>query len=280
METEKRRGGEGPFLLCLAALLVLRFPVMLLPEYGLSPLSKETSLTVFQIGTYFLTAVMILCKRDRLEGYHIDRCALWALVFAPLGCLAAQGILQQGWRDLPLSTYVNAVQALLFGLALSIWRPALPRRAAKDTWKWVGIAVLAELVWSVAVGYLLSVQGPVPPSGWFELPRQGMKALLLIFVQLSTAAALEEPLFRGFLWGALKERGWKEIWIWLFQALLFVLGHIYYLGPANDSFFVIVPAGALLLGLMAWKSGSIGISMLAHGIGNSLGGNLFRFLPW
>ncbi|WP_161796471.1 CPBP family glutamic-type intramembrane protease [Desulfosporosinus acididurans] len=46
-------------------------------------------------------------------------------------------------------------------------------------------------------------------------------------VQLNSAAILEEPLFHGFFWGYLKNWGWKESWIWLTQAGLFVIGHIY-----------------------------------------------------
>jgi len=278
MSTEKRQRRDGLFLLCLAALLVLRFPIMLLPEYGLSPLTKESSLTVFQIGTYFFTSVMILLKRDCLEIYHIDRFALAFLVFAPLGCFVTQGILLQGWENLPLSTYMNAVQALLFGLALLIWRPTLPRRDAKSMWKWVGLAFLTALLWSVISGYIIHFQKNVPPEAAVYLPKQAEKVFLLIFTQLSTAAALEEPLFRGFLWGVLRDRGWKEPWIWLFQTLLFMLGHLFYLGTANLSFFLIVPFGALLLGLIAWKSRSIGTSMLVHGIGNSLAGNFFFLL--
>ncbi len=251
ISTEKRQRGEWLFLICLMVLLVLRFPIMLLPEYGLSPLTKEASLTVFQIGTYFFTAVMILLKRDRLETYHMDRFALVLLVLAPLGCFVTQGLLFQGWGNLSLSTYVNAVQALLFGLALLIWRPVLPRRAATNTWKWVGLALLAGLLWSVISGYIIHFQKDIPPEAVIYLPEQAKKAFLLVFTQLSTAAALEEPLFRGFLWGVLRNRGWKEVWIWLFQTLLFMLGHLFYLGTADLSFFLVVPFGALLLGLMA-----------------------------
>jgi len=38
----------------------------------------------------------------------------------------------------------------------------------------------------------------------------------------------------------LRKAGWKELWIWVFQAALFVLGHIYYLTKFPISFFVIV----------------------------------------
>ena len=84
----------------------------------------------------------------------------------------------------------------------------------------------------------------------------------------------EEPLFRGFLWGRLRARGWKESRICLFQALLFAVGHVYYVGTANISAFLVVPLGALIFGLSAWRTRSIGTSMIAHGITNAFGNTL------
>lgn len=266
------------FALCLAGLLILRFPVIILPCYGLLPISKDMGLLLFQVGTYPLTAIMVLLKRDCLEKYHIDGLALGLLVFAPLGCFVTQGLLQGGWSELPFTTYVNGGLAVLFGLALLIRRPALPARGAAAMGGWVVFSVLIAVCEALAVGYLLHFQKTIPPEVRISLPGQAARALLLTFTQLSTAAALEEPLFRGFLWGELRDRGWKEVHIWLFQALLFTLGHIYYLGAANISFFAVVPLGALLLGWIAWKSRSIGTSMLVHGISNSLAGNLFILL--
>lgn len=278
MRRDTRTLGDRLFLLCLIGLLILRFPVIILPSFGLLSISRGTGLMLFEIGTYPLTALMILLKRDCLERYHIDRLALGLLVFAPIGCFAARGILQKGWGELPVSTYVNGAFALLFLPALLIWRPALPPKRARETWRWVGVAVLVGIAFAAVEGYLIHFQRAIPPEVRIYLPGEAARAALLIFTQLSTAAALEEPLFRGFLWGELRERGWREERIWLFQALLFTLGHIYYLGRANLSLFVIVPLGALVLGLAAWRSRSIGTSMLIHGIGNSLGGNFFPLL--
>ncbi len=270
--------GNRLFLLCLSGLLLLRFPVIILPCYSLLPISKDMGLMLFQIGTYPLTAVMILLKRDCLEKYHIDRLSLGLLVFAPLGCFVTQGILQGGWSELPVSTYVNGIFALLFLLAFLIWKPVMGNGERRRMGRWVSLAIIVALCESLAIGWLIHFQRPIPPEAQIYLPGEAVRAVLLIFTQLSTAAALEEPLFRGFLWGALRDRGWREVHIWLFQALLFMMGHIYYLGTANLSFFVIVPVGGLILGFAAWGSRSIGISMLIHGIGNSLGGNFFPLL--
>ncbi|WP_282433334.1 CPBP family intramembrane glutamic endopeptidase [Desulfosporosinus sp. FKA] len=89
-------------------------------------------------------------------------------------------------------------------------------------------------------------------------------------VQLNSAAILEEPLFRGFFWGYLKNRGWKESWIWLTQAGLFVIGHIYYINKAPLSFWIIVPLSGLVLGFLVWRTRTIATSMVAHGLINSV----------
>lgn len=280
MERNAAAWRDRLFALCLAGLLLLRFPVIILPCYGLLPISKDMGLMLFQIGTYLLTAVMILLKRDCLEKYHIDRLSLGLLVFAPLGCFVTQGILQGGWSELPVSTCVNGIFALLFLLALLLWKPEIGSGERKCMGRWVSLAIIVALCQSLVTGWLIHFQRTIPPEARIYLPGEAVRAVLLIFTQLSTAAALEEPLFRGFLWGTLRDRGWREVHIWLFQALLFTLGHIYYLGPANLSFFVIVPVGTLILGFAAWRSRSIGISMLIHGISNSLGGNFFSLLWW
>lgn len=263
------------FLICLVGLLILRFPVLILPRYGLLPIAKDAATAVFQIGTYLLTAVMVVLKRDSLAEYHIDRLALSLLILAPIGCLVTQRLLWD-WNAFPASTYVNAGLSVLFLIALLIWRPTMPHKGTGFALKWVAAAIFVGACLSFVVSYFIHFQIDVPPG--ILMSARVPRAILLIFTQLSTAAALEEPLFRGFLWGILKARGWKEIWIWLFQTLLFMLGHIYYLGSFNYSFFLVVPLCALVLGLAAWRSRSIGTSMIAHGIINSLGGNLFVFL--
>lgn len=275
----KRKASERIFLILLVGLLVLRFPVLLIPHYGLLPISKETALMFFENGTCLLTAIMVLLKRDALADYHIDRFALVLLTLAPIGLCLSEYLLR-GWEHVQLSGWVNAGISIGLLLALLVWKPALPKRGAGKTLLWVGIAIAVGLLWSVVAGYLIHLQRGAQSLVGMALPQMIFRAFVAIFIQLGNAATIEEPLFRGFLWGFLKERRWKEKWIWLFQALLFMLGHIYYLGSANYSFFLVVPLGALLLGWMAWRSGSIGTSMIVHGIGNSLAGNLFSFLRW
>jgi membrane protease YdiL (CAAX protease family) len=85
------------------------------------------------------------------------------------------------------------------------------------------------------------------------------------------AAVMEEPLFRGFLWGYLRIAKLNNFWIWIFQALFFTAGHVYYL-PSEPlgTWFIRMILPALLLGLIAWGAKSIFASMVTHGTFNAV----------
>ena len=118
----------------------------------------------------------------------------------------------------------------------------------------------------VLLGYLLRYQFP---DGTEKLP-----SLVLFFLpvqQLVRAGIAEEPFFRGFLWGTLRRAGWKNIWILLFQTILFMIGHLFDFPSYPISFWIVVPLGGLVLGLLAWRSHSIATSMVGHGFMNAVG---------
>ena len=94
---------------------------------------------------------------------------------------------------------------------------------------------------------------------------------------MTNAAVWEEPLFRGFLWGYLRLAKWKNVWIWLFQAVLFTLGHVYYLrSEAFVPWLIRMLLPSLLIGFIAWRAGSIFASMVTHGTFNACGDILFH----
>jgi membrane protease YdiL (CAAX protease family) len=94
--------------------------------------------------------------------------------------------------------------------------------------------------------------------------------LLIGFLSfLGNSAVLEEPAFRGFLWGYLEDFRWKPIQIWLLQAAMFLLAHLRYI-DRPFTFLVAVPAAGLLFGWLSWKSRSIAASLVAHAAYNSI----------
>jgi membrane protease YdiL (CAAX protease family) len=258
--------------LLLAVLLFLRFPILGFGEmlWG----QRDWLDPVYQVGTYFFTAALIWWERGRLADFHIDGLALAIIIlFKPVQTLilcylkmSSAPLAFQNWPSL-------LVWAIALGLVFLLWRDraCLPP-LSKRSFAWVGIGLLVGLLEVLLMGYPMSLQVEgFRVSSFSSLGFILRRAPVEFTFQLGYAAVSEEPLFRGFLWGYLLKLGWKGVWIWLFQAALFMLGHIYYAGDLPISFWLLVPVAALVLGAMAWKSKTISSSMAAHATMNSLG---------
>lgn len=273
----RRAGWVTPAAIGL--LLALRILVLGLGAWLFRPTPAWLD-PLYQTGTYLLTLFLIFWERERLEEYHIGWLAVGLLlVFKPLETLLLTGMgAEQGFPmafpNLPALIVWAAALALCVGLLLT--RPTLRRVTAQEG-RWFGWGVLIGLVTIALLAVPMALQlkwmnATVPDDaptflGGFLIP-----ILLFDFpYQLGYAAASEEPLFRGFLWGWLRQRRWQGHWIWLFQAGLFMLSHIYYITRLPYSFWIIVPVGALVMGWVAWRSRSIAASMAAHATLNSLG---------
>jgi membrane protease YdiL (CAAX protease family) len=221
---------------------------------------------VFEVGTYLLTAILIWRERGRLSSYHIDGLALFILVFGkPIELLWSSypGTLGRHLGSAAYMLYVPISVGLLIGLSLT--RPKLSGSRPKK-WLWVGIGVLTGVIIGMLSGWLSRLEFNPSRS------QLTMKVLMLLPVQeMLYAGIAEEPFFRGFLWGALRKRGWKDWWVLAVQGVLFWLAHIYLLDRTIAvTFWVIVPLGGLILGLLVWHSRSIGVSMIAHGLVNGV----------
>ncbi len=258
--------------LLIASLLFLRLPFLAGVTYWLKTRPNWLE-PAFEIGTYLLTAVLIWWERDRLLDFHVDGLALTIIILLkPIETiLRAFG----GWDKSglafpnPLGLTFWAIAVGLF-IALRASRTQFPKIQLSQL-RWFAVGIVIGAVQAALLGYPASFQ----VQEICRLQRPNLVPILVqtipgFIYQLGYAAVTEEPLFRGFLWGYLRKARWKEVWIWLFQALLFCLSHIYYLDRAPISFWIIVPMGALVLGLVAWRSRSIAASMATHGCANEL----------
>ncbi len=255
------------FLFLLLGLLVLRFPFLILANYKIIPVSAELVSPIFSGGTYLLTAILIFLMRDFLSNYNMGLGAVILFLVAPFAALWGEAVSYKFLSYVQQDLWFRIGVSICLLIALIIAHPKLRRRSAKQILLWILVAIVLGIVTGVILGKIGSLQtkerSPASPT---------IVTFVTAFsIQLGNAAAMEEPLFRGFLWGLLRKLHWHEPWIWIFQAALFWLGHIYYLGVFNYSFFIIVPVSALILGFAAWRSRSIGTSMIMHGLINSLG---------
>ena len=253
----------------LAGLLFLRLPLSAGVEYFVQTAWLDP---LFEICTYVLTLCLIWWERDRLALFHIDALTIVMIIFLkPLQTLLLIIYPYENMLAFPnFPSLIIWIGAVVLFFVICKERPAL-LRVQKTSWRWLGIGILAGIGMALLLGYPMALQ--IDPNLLPHKPHlvNVLLPILPFFLyQLGYAAVAEEPLFRGFLWGHLRKAGWNEWWIWLFQALLFMLGHIYYLPQLPISFWVIVPVGGLVFGLLTWKSRTIASSMAAHGLFNAL----------
>jgi hypothetical protein len=260
------------FLFTLLGLLILR--IAFFGGLGSLTIQWEWTNVIYQIGTYLLTTFLIWWEIDHLGDYHIDTLAIMIVLFKPMQTLVLK---YWSFRD-PLLTFPSipslVVWLIAIAFALGIWwkRSKLPGITSIGL-RWLFIGIAAGLLTSVALSFFMSLQIPgIELSG--DLSAKDVRSMLstipaAFLHQIAYAAISEEPLFRGFLWGWLKKLNWHEAWIWLFQAGLFMIGHIYYITRAPILFWIVVPVDGLIFGFLAWRSRTIASSMAAHGMTNA-----------
>jgi membrane protease YdiL (CAAX protease family) len=252
--------------LLIAGMLILRIPFLAGMRYFTWTSTASWVMPIFEVGTYVLTAILIWLERDRLADHHVDLLALIILIVGKPLELLLSGFSIMGWRSLRSSAYLlylPVAAAPLVGLVIA--RPA-PARCGARKWLWLGVGVVAGIAAGAFSGWLSRLEF-APPAGSSITP--GILIVLPV-QQLLYAGIAEEPVFRGFLWGALRRAGWKDAWVLLLQWALFWLAHIYWLDRSPVTFWVIVPLGGLVLGALAWGARSIGVSMIAHGLLNGV----------
>jgi membrane protease YdiL (CAAX protease family) len=253
-------------------LLILRFPFLIIARTFYTNIPDFTIRTIFENGTYLLTAILILLEKDRLSQFKINGFAITIFLLAPILRPITYKIIEKNnsMYAMQFSWFEIIVSALLC-LCLMMCQTKVYKDTFKYTIQWIGISFLAGTLLSIGTSLVYShfdTRGSNNPS---------IAIFIVLFItQLSSAAICEEPLFRGFLWGYLENRGWKQIKIWLLQAGMFGFAHLYYL-PQHPVFFAGVFVSGLVFGALVWRSKSIGTSMIAHGTGNALGDLLLHF---
>lgn len=273
-ETDLNHKINCTFLFLLIVLLILRFPLFISIRANNLQAYDSAGVYIFRNGTYLITAIMIFIKRDSLEDYNIDLFALLIFSIAPIARVILEFLkIKNASLAIIFRTdyYFEVIVSVCLTISMLLFHPYIRRKRLKYTFLWLFIAAAVGIFFALILSKILVLQKGYGGSGHSQMT--ALYIVISFFDQLLNAAVLEEPLFRGFMWGFLKSVHCKEVWIWLFQAALFWLGHIYYLGTLNISFFT-VPCVALVLGLLSWRSKSIGNSMIAHGLINSFG-NIF-----
>ncbi len=221
---------------------------------------------VIEASMYILIALMVVSRRHELALFHIDRPAV--LIFLVFGTLLRTSPESDAVRVLvSYAPFLFAASWLLY----SLWRGGA-------IWPLPSWGLAKSVLAGVLVGVCLGAVSAAPTliAHWEGAIRPGAAAITGMAIGgslvhfMGHSAILEEPVFRGFLWGYLKNRAIGERWILLVQAGLFLISHARFIGRST-TFWITVPLGALAFGWLAWKSRSVTPSLIAHTVYNSMG---------
>jgi membrane protease YdiL (CAAX protease family) len=219
---------------------------------------------VYFIATYSLTAFLIWWERERLAEYHIGKLAVVIFILSKPYLLVLRMLGVESYSLIMTIIMVTVSLGLLWALYKD--EPLILKKPANLS-RWLVISLIIGAGLGIFSGYLLMLQGE-------EGLRQASLLRLLSnpTIQLANAAVYEEPLFRGFLWGYLRDKGWPDTWVWVVQAGLFGLAHMGYLGQVKlpISFWFAITMG-FILGLIAWRARDIAPSMITHALTNGIG---------
>jgi membrane protease YdiL (CAAX protease family) len=131
----------------------------------------------------------------------------------------------------------------------------------------------------IALGFVTCIL--VIPLGYFasllytySSALEDQYSLLNVIVQglifnMSFFALPEEIMFRGIFWGILRNWGWGDKRIALFQALIFWALHYQQLLTYPLFFFVIIPVEVLILTILVYTSKKIFPAILFHAVANT-----------
>jgi membrane protease YdiL (CAAX protease family) len=231
------------------------------------PIEDQNGGTIYEVSTYLLIAFLIWWERDNLADFHMDKSALiLILLFRPV-----QTLILTYWKVESPLVFPSIPSLMIWTasvtLAISLWRGwvKIPRISAA-MWSWLVIGFFAGVCVSILENFA-SFQSILSNDGHlFSLIAKS--ASLNMIYHLGFAPINEEPVFRGFLWGVLRARKWKEGSILIFQTILFTSAHLYFAKQYPLMFWVFIPAAALLFGVLTMRSRSISPAMLAHGMIN------------
>lgn len=231
---------------------------------------------VWQIGTYALTVFLIWWEWKNLNEYHFNPLAILILIFFP----PISKIALAFYNSTSILAFPEPLSYPFFAFAGGLIYLVIKK---KFTFK---VRFGKELIWflfSAVLGILLAGLESILMIKWMGYPKgtaPGLIALTAPVYQLGYAASLEEPLFRGLLWGVLRKAKLNDLWIWIIQAGLFALAHIYYLNSINGLLFIgMIFVDGLITGLLVWRTRLLSSSMAFHAFFN--GSSYFLYwLEW
>ena len=200
--------------------------------------SPRPSLSIFHVNLLYLAIILLtLTVGSLIQTANL----LWGLIASELLLYLLPAIALLRWRRIPLRE----------GLRL---RPVSPR---------LGLLCLllgfTTYLWTIVVDVVMAQITHIPDAliSVESLPKGALGALGYFFAFAIIPALCEELLFRGAIQGAYEKQRSPRVAI-IVVALMFAFWHI------RVSGLVALLPVALILGYVAWSTGSVYASILVH----------------
>jgi membrane protease YdiL (CAAX protease family) len=244
----------------LISLFLLRF-VLLFLSYILSHINiiyLDLGSAIYHLGTFILTGLFIRKNIQNLSQFNISGLALFIFLFSPVFSIIAD--------PHNFIAYINIL------IAIKFWIDLFPKRREMILTKTLTNKIASNIIITLIITVTVIIIGALTREfkGGSSLDPLNLSWIIRQFLlQLSFAAAMEEPLFRGFFWGYLEKHNLSNITICIIQAFLFWFGHIYYIDTGLN-FWIFHPIAAFSLGLIIVKTKNIAYSLISHALINSI----------
>ncbi len=242
----------------LILFFIIRIPITFI--ISLNPERTHWQFVGLYLAFFIVIAMFIWNNRRNLTFYHLDKSSLF--IFLVVGTIfRAKGV--DNFITLALEIIIFLC-VVIFGIMLLCSKIKFETFSIVN--KWNGLAVLSGILFAIVkiTVFKNTHMGSISEQSLFAYVSN---FAMNVLAEMGATVIIEEAVFRGFLWGTLKNYKWQENKILFFQAFMFWSSHLDYWNSLN--MLVLLPIMSLLLGFLAKKSKSILPSIIVHAMYNA-----------
>ena len=237
-------------------LLFIRIPFVLVLNYFSKPIPQWVDVG-YNLVSYLLLLVLFWNNQASLDQYNIDKSSFIILVLFSTFLRIRLPIENAN----PAIIYVFWIASI--GYVILLVRNWSKLQFVKIKWLLLGIISGIVLIY-FSIQIRFNPEKDFGQWGTIEYLRSVVGYYASFVYTIGHTATYEEIVFRGFLWGLLRDKKWNEFSICLFQAFLFFVAHIYYYEFKLGWFFIL----GLVFGWLASRSKSTTPGMISHALSN------------
>lgn len=262
------RAERTGLIVCIVGLLVIRYPYLILNKWFPYGFEQTLLMSIFYTVTYLFSGWFLFIERKRLTQYNVTR--FFLILFLSLPTVTP--VVMVLFFHLPVGSIapysprivLSVVFTVLFRQQLFSTPPVVSGKRITYSSLWTFFLSLPLMLITAGIAVhqsrILHMSIPIEPY---------MNMVPVLLAQMTNAALSEEPLFRGVILSFFSKHlpSWAAVSV---QTLLFTLAHLYYVSSYPFSFWLIVPIGGMVFGVIATKTKSLTYSTVSHGLGNSI----------